>query len=367
MYMFTSFGRQVGIGLVVGIVWWGLASGAEAALLAYWNFDEPSGVTAGSAASILPPGQLQGGVVHTTAGRFGRALQFDGTDDQVLVGNVVNLFSTLSDKITISFWAYGDDSLPRNSTVFGGKNAAGNRVLNAHLPWSNGRVYWDAGNSGSAYDRIDKAATTSAIRGQWNHWAFTKDATAGVMKIYLNGQLWQITAPSGTSSAALNKPATQSSTYSVAEASRAVDGNTDGNYWNGSVTHTNSEYQPWWRVDLASEIPIHDIVLFNRSDCCWDRLSNFHVSIFDAGMNEVFRRDLFTTEINPSSDRIPIHVGGVTGRYIQVQLNNTGSARPLSLAEVVVNGTPQTPQTYTMTGITSFAIGSEIGTVFWPG
>jgi hypothetical protein len=37
--------------------------------------------------------------------------------------------------------------------VFGGKNAAGNRVLNAHLPWSNGRVYWDAGNSGSAYDR----------------------------------------------------------------------------------------------------------------------------------------------------------------------------------------------------------------------
>jgi|YNPMSStandDraft_1061717.scaffolds.fasta_scaffold13740_4 hypothetical protein len=187
------------------------------------------------------------------------------------------------------------------------------------------------------------------------------------MKIYLNGQLWQITAPSGTSSAALNKPATQSSTYSVAEASRAVDGNTDGNYWNGSVTHTNSEYQPWWRVDLASEIPIHDIVLFNRSDCCWDRLSNFHVSIFDAGMNEVFRRDLFTTEINPSSDRIPIHVGGVTGRYIQVQLNNTGSARPLSLAKVVVNGTPQTPQTYTMTGITSFAIGSEIGTVFWPG
>ena len=35
-------------------------------------------------------------------------------------------------------------------------------------------------------------------------------------------------------------------------ATRAVDGNTDGNFSNGSVTHTQVENQTWWHVDLRS-------------------------------------------------------------------------------------------------------------------
>ena len=45
---------------------------------------------------------------------------------------------------------------------------------------------------------------------------------------------------------AQGKTATQSSTHaSGAVASRAVDGNTDGNFGNGSVTHTNNDYHAW--------------------------------------------------------------------------------------------------------------------------
>ena len=51
-------------------------------------------------------------------------------------------------------------------------------------------MYWDAGNDGSGTDRIEKLAPAANIGGQWNTWAFVKNAATGSMKIYLNGQLW---------------------------------------------------------------------------------------------------------------------------------------------------------------------------------
>ncbi len=53
-----------------------------------------------------------------------------------------------------------------------------------------------------------------------------------------------------------------------------MDGNTDGNHANGSVTHTNAESQPWWQVDLGSSTPIQVVELWNRTDCCGSRLSD---------------------------------------------------------------------------------------------
>lgn len=94
------------------------------------------------------------------------------------------------DEITVSFWSYGNpDVQPANSYAFEAVNSANQRVLNVHLPWSNGRVYWDAGE-GSGYDRIDKAAGVNEYEGNWVHWAFTKNSATGSMKIYKNGALW---------------------------------------------------------------------------------------------------------------------------------------------------------------------------------
>lgn len=100
-----------------------------------------------------------------------------------------NSLSGVSNEITVSFWAYGDATLPQNSTVFEGADANGLRQANVHLPWSNGRVYWDCGNDGTGYDRIDYAANTADIEGRWVHWAFTKNATTGDMRIYVDGQM----------------------------------------------------------------------------------------------------------------------------------------------------------------------------------
>lgn len=115
-------------------------------------------------------------------------LDFDGPD---YVSVPAQAFTNVDSFITVMFWQYGDpDIQPQADYIFEGLDSSGNRVINSHLPWNNGRVYWDAGNSGNSYDRIEKDANEADYEGQWNHWAFTKNAATGEMNIYLNGALW---------------------------------------------------------------------------------------------------------------------------------------------------------------------------------
>lgn len=102
-----------------------------------------------------------------------------------------DVFATVGDELTISFWAYGDDStIPFNTWVLEGVDAENRRVVNVHLPWSNGRVYWDAGNAGTNnYDRIDIEVDVADLAGRWTHWAFVKNNTTEMMEMYMDGQL----------------------------------------------------------------------------------------------------------------------------------------------------------------------------------
>lgn len=100
-------------------------------------------------------------------------------------------FAPIEDEITIAFWAFGrPQSLPKNTTALEALDPNGKRTLNIHLPWSNSSIYWDCGNEGGNYDRINKSASEVEFEGKWHHWAFTKNSTTGSMKIYLDGQLW---------------------------------------------------------------------------------------------------------------------------------------------------------------------------------
>ncbi|NNE66638.1 MAG: hypothetical protein HKN33_08725, partial [Pyrinomonadaceae bacterium] len=81
---------------------------------------------------------------------------------------------------------------------------------------------------------------------------------------------------------ALNKAATQSSDFGgdLGYASAAIDGFTDGNFSVGSVTHTaegpnKGTRDPWWEVDLGSVFEISKVKIYNRTDCCGERLSQF--------------------------------------------------------------------------------------------
>ena len=117
----------------------------------------------------------------------GLYLNLNGGDNVEL--NVDGM-AAVNDELTVEFWQRGAAEFqPENNSIVEGLNASNQREINVHLPWSNGRVYWDAGDDGG-FDRIDAAANASDYEGVWNHWAFTKDASAGTMAIYLNGALW---------------------------------------------------------------------------------------------------------------------------------------------------------------------------------
>src|SRR6185369_12942796 len=72
--------------------------------------------------------------------------------------------------------------------------------------------------------------------------------------------------PPEATNVAAGKPATQSSTFT--SAALAVDGNTNGDFAAGSVTHTHSDPAPWWEVDLGAQYAVSQVKLFNRTDCC---------------------------------------------------------------------------------------------------
>jgi len=157
---------------------------------------------------------------------------------------------------------------------------------------------------------------------------------------------------------ARGKPSDQSSTDYGGVASRAVDGNTDGVFANGSVTFADGGQQAWWQVDMAILPAVHAVQLWNRTDAAPDRLSDFYVFLsedqFSSNDPDVLRLDpsvwhyyhegaaerlttIAWSDFRNHLDEAPERSGELTGRYLRVQLT---SDRPLSLAEVQVWGVP---------------------------
>lgn len=132
---------------------------------------------------------------------------------------------------------------------------------------------------------------------------------------------------------AFGRLATQSSTVNDGSASRAVDGITDGDWGNSSVTHTDDVASPWWQVDLAGTEAITEVLVYNRTDCCADRLSNFDVELLDTEGNVVASQHF--AGVAPALTTVRFLA--VPAQFVRVQLVGTN---PLSLAEVVVHGNP---------------------------
>ena len=171
------------------------------------------------------------------------------------------------------------------------------------------------------------------------------DALSGETVSYQYDSLKRLASAAAPTNLAAGKSATQSSNlpgYPLAnvQASNAVDGKTDGNYNDASITHTDSQANAWWQVDLGSSQAIGSITIWNRTDCCADRLSDYWVFVSDtpylstdtpatlSGRAGTWSSHQ-TVQPNPSVS-IPANV---SGRYVRVQLSGTNY---LSLAEVQV-------------------------------
>jgi hypothetical protein len=136
---------------------------------------------------------------------------------------------------------------------------------------------------------------------------------------------------------ALGGTATQSSTGTFdsggpAVASRAIDGNTDGNFFDHSVTHTGQE-QAWWQVDLGNTYNLANIVIWNRTDAAMERLSNFYVSVLDDQGNAVWTGNFCTNGEYPNPGLSINLPANISGRFVKIGLNGVNF---LHLAEVQV-------------------------------
>ncbi len=129
--------------------------------------------------------------------------------------------------------------------------------------------------------------------------------------------------------------ATQSSTHSGGP-ELAIDGNTDGNWNHGSVSHTFSDNQAWWQVNLGDSYVIDTIDIWNRTDSCSNRLTDFTVSVLD-GYNTVIWSDVFYENGGyPYPNEVIdlfADLDSITGQIIKIQLNGKNF---LHLAEVQV-------------------------------
>ncbi len=77
----------------------------------------------------------------------------------------------------------------------------------------------------------------------------------------------------------MRKSSADSGSTPDTDAQKAVDGNTDGNYYNGSVMKTTYSQTPWWQVDMGGLQWIDAIQVFNRSDLSAELLKNWYVFV----------------------------------------------------------------------------------------
>jgi hypothetical protein len=135
------------------------------------------------------------------------------------------------------------------------------------------------------------------------------------------------------------KDAWQSSTAWGGDASRAVDGNTDGFWDSASTTHTDLQWHPWWQVDLGATYNVSTVDVYNRLDCCTERLTDYVILVSNRVMTE---SDLYsgspdvTRIVQPGNFCLQETFAMATGRFVMVGLPNRYEY--LSLAEVKVFG-----------------------------
>ena len=89
----------------------------------------------------------------------------------------------------------------------------------------------------------------------------------------------------GAGNLARGKDTWQSTTAHSGSASRAVDGNKGTDFHSGSCTHTKSQQNAWWRVDLGDDYKVGMVKITNRGDIKYDRLKNFAIYVGNVERN----------------------------------------------------------------------------------
>ncbi len=147
--------------------------------------------------------------------------------------------------------------------------------------------------------KVHKEQTTNFVLSKINA-SWTPSAPTPIdgrfVRISLKGDkkmihLAEVEIFSNGSNIASDGVASQNSTSFGGPAKLAIDGDTNGFYQNGSVSHTAVGKDPWFEVDLKSIRPIDTIAIWNRMDKGTEnRLQGYHITVLDDDRNVVWEK-----------------------------------------------------------------------------
>ena len=159
--------------------------------IGFWDFnlDMGSGTTIDSVYGLV--GELRNDAAFTDDAHDGMAMDFTAGGNQhvhVAAGEFLNIASSVN-TVTVAFWQK-NYAIPSTSSFW----AEPGRAMQAHVPWSNGEIYWDtAGCCGGGTQRINANATDIGGWGEemldtWHHYVFVKNEDA--KEIWIDGELF---------------------------------------------------------------------------------------------------------------------------------------------------------------------------------
>ena len=144
-----------------------------------WAFNETSGTSVADKSGTGNVGTISG-ATRTTAGKFGRALSFDGVNDFVSIPDAASL--DLTRGMTLEAWVNPSSVSGGRTAIFKENRAAGHQAysLYATLPGSKPAAEVATGPS---YTTLTGTKTLAA--NTWSHVAATFDGTT--LKVFRNG------------------------------------------------------------------------------------------------------------------------------------------------------------------------------------
>mmetsp|Transcript_21333 Transcript_21333/g.42799 ORF Transcript_21333/g.42799 Transcript_21333/m.42799 type:complete len:596 (-) Transcript_21333:491-2278(-) len=187
--------------------------------------------------------------------------------------------------------------------------------------------------TGDRYDAVSLDFSDDAPVGQYVEVKLGSPDCLSLTEVEVLG--YQIAPPASNLARGADAVASQSTTCWNGAASRAIDGNTNGQWGGNSVTHTCGEGSPYWMVDLGAnkQYKIQSVSIYNRSDCCMDRNDNSDIQILDeSGTVVVATMSIAAGDVKSVYN---LNFGSVQGRYVRVQKKSSGT---LNIAEVEVIG-----------------------------
>jgi hypothetical protein len=151
-------------------------------LAGWWKLDEGSGTTAldemGNYNGTLGTGNSAPSWI--TSGKIGNGLQFDGSNDYVSMGNVLNQTSSF----TVAAWIYPHDITTSGQRIVVKDSSSDGWALSLGDGGSNTVRFFIRDLSEIILDSTNIIQTNA-----WQHIVGVYDATAGTKKLYINGSL----------------------------------------------------------------------------------------------------------------------------------------------------------------------------------